>query len=254
MSDLFDLKGKAAVVTGGSGGIGSALALGLAEAGADVVVTSRGLEKLEPIAKQIKDMGRKSLAVSCDITDEASVAKMVAAAVKELGKIDILVNAAGKATRKAPEEMALADWQEIMDFNAKGTFILCKAVGQQMIKQGNGGKIVLVSSVRGSFGADGAIAYAPSKSSVDSMTRVLALEWAKHKILVNAIAPAVVETELTRPLLANPDTAKMLVGRTPLGRLVHTEDLVGPAVFLSGKASDFITGQILFVDGGTYMW
>jgi gluconate 5-dehydrogenase len=249
MSGLFDLTGKVALVTGGSGGIGRVLAKGLAEAGADVVVASRGLDKLEPVAKEIRALGRKSQAVSADVTQEQSVIKMVETILKEFPRIDILVNSAGMATRKAPEEMAVDDWQKIMDFNARGVFITCKEVGKVMIKQG-GGKIINVSSVRGRFGADGAIAYSPSKGAVDSMTRTFAFEWAKYNIFVNAVAPTVVESELTRPLLANPETAKKLTGHIPFGRLALAEDIVGPTLFFASKASDFVTGQIIYVDGG----
>jgi len=249
MSDLFDLTGKVALVTGGSGGIGHVLAIGLAKAGADVVVASRGLEKLEPVAEKIRALGRKSLAVSADITQEKSVAQMVEQVLKKFKHIDILVNSAGMIIRKTGEEMPVDDWQKVMDFNARGVFISCQAVGKVMIKQG-GGKIVNVSSVRGRYGADGAVAYSPSKGAVDSLTRTLAFEWAKYKIFVNAVAPTVVESDLTRPLLANPETAKKLTGHIPLGRLALAEDIVGPVLFLVSKASDFVTGQIIYVDGG----
>lgn len=243
------MTGKIAIVTGGSGGIGSALAVGLAEAGADVVVTSRGLDKLEPIAEKIRALGRKSLAISTDITQEQSVAQLVDRVLKEFSRIDILVNSAGIAIREAPEIMHVDDWQKIMDFNARGVFLCCQAVGRVMIKQG-GGKIVNMSSVRGRFSAVGTIAYGTSKGAVNSMTRTFAFEWAKHNIFVNAVAPAVLETELTRPLLANPETAHKLTKDIPFGRLALAEDIVGPTLFLASNASNFVTGQILYVDGG----
>jgi NAD(P)-dependent dehydrogenase (short-subunit alcohol dehydrogenase family) len=246
---LFDLTGKVAIVTGGSGGIGRVLAVGLAEAGADVAVASRGLEKLQPVADKIIAAGRKSLAVSVDLVQEKSAAEMVDRVMQQFGRIDILVNAAGLAIRSAPESMPIADWQKVMDFNARGVFISCQAVGKVMIKQG-GGKIINMSSVRGRYGAPGTIAYGTSKSAVDNMTRILAFEWAKYKILVNAIAPTVVATELTKPLLSKPETANALIARIPLGRLEEPQDLVGPTVFLASRASDFITGQIIYVDGG----
>jgi len=249
MPDLFDLTGKVAIVTGGSGTIGGALAVGLAEAGADVVVTSRTLDKLEPVAEKIRALGRKSLAISTDITQEPSVAQMVEQVLKEFQHIDILVNAAGMIIRKAGEEISVEEWQKVMDFNIRGVFITCQTVGKVMIKQG-GGKIVNISSVRGRYGADGAVAYSTSKGAVDSQTRTLAFEWAKYRVYVNAIAPPVIESDLTRPLLADPDTAKRLTGHIPFGRLALTDDLIGPVVFLASKASDFMTGQILYVDGG----
>ena len=249
MSDLFDLTGKVAIVAGGAGGIGRALAVGLAGAGADVIVADRRLDNLEEVADKIRALGRQWLAVTVDITQEQSVKQMVDSVLKEFPRIDILVNAAGMIIRKTGEEMPIDDWQKVMDVNVRGVFICCQAVGRAMIKQG-GGKIVSLSSVRGRFGADGAAAYSPSKGAIDSMTRTLAFEWAKHKVFVNAIAPCVIESDLTRPLLANPETAKALLGHIPFGRLALTEDLIGPILFLTSKASDFVTGQIIYVDGG----
>ena len=149
MMKIFDLNNKVALVIGGSGGIGKVLAVGLAEAGADVIVASRGLEKLEPVAKKIQAAGRKSLAVSVDITQEQSIQQMMEKITRQFPRIDILVNAAGLAIRNEPEKMPIADWQKVMDFNAKGVFMTCQAVGKLMIKQGGGGKIITVSSIRG---------------------------------------------------------------------------------------------------------
>lgn len=249
MSTMFDITGKVAIVMGGSGGIGQVLSTGLAEAGADVVVASRSLEKLQPVAEKIMAAGRKSLAVPTDITQEKSVADMVDQVVRVFGRIDILVNCAGLAIRYPPETMPVEDWQKVMDFNARGVFISCQAVGRVMIKQG-GGKIINISSVRGRYGADGTIAYGTSKGAVDSTTRLLAFEWAKYKVFVNAIAPTVVATELMRPLLSKPETAKALLARIPLGRFEVPEDILGPTIFLASGASDFITGQVIYVDGG----
>lgn len=254
MTSLFDLEGKLAVVTGGAGGIGKALALGLADAGADVVVTSRGLGKLEEAAKEIRARGRKGLAISTDVTQVKSVEEMVADTLSKFSRIDILINAAGIAIRKPADTFPIDEWQQVMDINTRGTFICCQAIGRVMIKQ-RLGKIVNVSSVRGRYGlpADYA-AYCPSKGAVDTLTRTLACEWAKYNILVNAVAPTIVETELTRPALANPDYAKMMKSRIPLGRWAMPEDIVGPTVFLASSASDFVTGQILYVDGGVTTW
>ncbi|MDH4068124.1 MAG: glucose 1-dehydrogenase [Dehalococcoidia bacterium] len=254
MADLFDLTSKVGIVTGGAGGIGKALALGLAEHGADVVVTSRTLSKLEPVAAQIKALGKKSLAVASDVTDERSVKAMVEQVVQTFSHVDILVNAAGINIRNSAEEISIDDWKKVMDFNALGTFVCCQAVGRVMIKQ-KSGKIVNVSSVRGRYGApSGAIAYSPSKGAVDTLTRTLACEWAKYNIFVNAVAPTLIETDLTRQALANPEFAKTMKARIPLGRWGFPEDVVGPTVFLASKASDFVTGQIIYVDGGTTTW
>ncbi len=254
MADLFDLTGKVAIVTGGAGGIGSAQALGLADAGADVVVTSRQIEHLEQVAGEIRAKGRKALAVTVDVVDEKSVAAMVKRVLGEFPGIDILVNAAGLAIRKPADSFPIDEWQKVMDINARGTFLCCQAVGRVMIKQ-KSGKIVNVSSVRGRYGlpADYA-AYCASKGAVDTLTRTLACEWAKYNILVNAVAPTIVETELTRPALADPEYAKRMKSRIPLGRWAMPEDIVGATVFFASPASDFITGQILYIDGGVTTW
>jgi NAD(P)-dependent dehydrogenase (short-subunit alcohol dehydrogenase family) len=251
MANLFDLTGKVAIVTGGAGGIGKALAVGLAQYGADVVVTSRTLSKLEPIAAQIKALGKKSLPIVSDVTDEKSVKDMVDHTMKEFSHIDILVCAHGTIVRSSAEEFTIADWKKVLDFNAVGTFICCQAVGRVMIKQ-KGGKIVNVSSVRGKLGAAvGSAAYAPSKGAVDSLTKTLACEWAKYHIYVNAVAPTLIETDLTRAALQNPDFAKANKARIPMDRWGYPEDVVGPMIFLASKASDFVTGHIIYVDGGT---
>jgi NAD(P)-dependent dehydrogenase (short-subunit alcohol dehydrogenase family) len=254
MTDNFSLAGKVAIVTGGAGGIGKALALGLADAGADVVVTSRGFSKLEEVAKAIKAKGRKSLAVACEVTDPKSVDSMVQSVLKAFPRIDILVNGAGIALRHPADEFPIDEWQKVMDINVRGTFLCCQAVGKGMIKQ-RSGKIVNLSSVRGRYGLPmGYAAYCPSKGAVDTLTRTLACEWAKYNILVNAVAPTVVETELTKPLLADETYAKTLKARIPLGRWALVEDIVGPTVFFASDASNFVTGQILYIDGGVTTW
>lgn len=254
MIDLFDLTGRVALVVGGAGGIGRAQAVGLARSGADVVVASRQLGHLEEVAGEIRSLGRKSLAVTVDVTQAESVAGMVARVLEAFPSIDILVNAAGLAIRKPADSFPIDEWQQVMDINARGTFLCCQAVGREMIKQ-RAGKIINLSSVRGRYGlpADYA-AYCPSKGAVDALTRTLACEWAKYNVLVNAIAPTIVETELTRSALANPDYAKMMRSRIPLGRWATTDDLIGITVFLASKASDFITGQVIYVDGGVTTW
>ena len=252
--DLFVLSGKVAVVTGGAGGIGQALALGLADAGADVVVASRGLAKLEEVAKQVRAKGRKSLAISADVTDAKSVENMVQNILKVFPRIDILVNGAGVAIRKPADAFPIDEWQTVMDVNARGTFLCCQAAGRVMIKQ-RSGKIVNISSVRGRYGLPANYAaYCASKGAVDTLTRTLACEWAKHNVLVNAIAPTVVETELTKELLADVEYAKTMKARIPMGRWAFTEDLIGPCIFFASDASNFVTGQILYIDGGVTTW
>jgi NAD(P)-dependent dehydrogenase (short-subunit alcohol dehydrogenase family) len=254
MSGLFDLTGKVAVVAGGAGGIGHAQALGLADAGADVIVASRHIEKLEEVAKEIQAKGRKALAVTVDVVREQSVADMVKNILKEFPQIDILVNAHGLAIRKPADSFPIDEWQQVMDINARGTFLACQAVGRVMIEQ-RSGRIINLSSVRGRYGlpADYA-AYCASKGAVDTLTRTLACEWAKYNVLVNALAPTIVETELTRTALADPEYAKRMKSRIPLGRWAMPEDIVGATVFFASSASDFITGQILYIDGGVTTW
>jgi gluconate 5-dehydrogenase len=252
--DIFSLKGKIALVVGGAGEIGHAQALGLADAGADVVVASRKMEHLEPVAKEIQAKGRKSLAVAVDVTQEQSVSAMVDSVLKKFPTIDILVNAAGIAVRKPSEAMLIEDWQRVMDINLRGTLLTCQAAGRVMIKQ-KSGKIINLSSVRGRFGFPGGYsAYCPSKGGVDALTRTLAVEWAPHNVLVNAIAPTFVDTPLTRTALANAEFAKLVLSRIPLGRLATTADIVGATILLASKASDFITGQIIYIDGGVTCW
>lgn len=254
MSKLFDLTGKVAIVVGATGGLGRALAIGLAEHGADVVVGSRRLQAVEKVADEIHALGKRSLALSVDVTQEPSVAAMVARAVEVFPRIDILVNASGLAIRKPADTFPIDEWQQVMDVNARGTFLACQAVGRVMIKQ-RSGRIINLSSVRGRYGlpADYA-AYCPSKGAVDTLTRTLACEWAKYNVLVNAVAPTVVETELTRDALANPEFAARMKARIPLGRWAMPEDIVGPTIFFASEASGFVTGQILYIDGGVTTW
>jgi NAD(P)-dependent dehydrogenase (short-subunit alcohol dehydrogenase family) len=248
--NLFNLTGKVSIVIGGHGGIGRAQALGLADAGADVVVCSRSLDKLNGVAEEIKAKGRKSLALSIDVTDEASVQQMTGKVLKEFKKIDILVNAAGILINRPAESFPIDEYRQVLDVNTTGTFICCKIIGSEMINN-KYGKIINLSSVRGRYGLPANYAaYCSSKGAIDTLTRTLACEWAKHNVLVNAIAPTIVETDLTRANLANPDYAKMMKAKIPLGRWADPEDVVGATIFFASRASDFITGQILYVDGG----
>ena len=252
MKNLFDLTGKVAIVVGGGGGIGHAQALGLSDAGADVIVTSRKLEHLEPVVKEIQGKGRKSLAVAVEVSQEKSVAAMVDTVLKKFSHIDILVNAHGISNRKPAETFPIDEWQQVMDINTRGTFLCCQAVGRVMIKQ-KSGRIINLSSVRGRYGLPANYAaYCASKGAVDTLTRTLACEWAKHNVLVNAVAPTIVETPLTLTpeALLNPDYAKYMKGRIPMGRWALPEDIVGATIFFASGASNFITGQVLYIDGG----
>ena len=251
---MFDLSGKVALVVGGHGGIGQAIALGFADAGADVIVSSRNIDSLQDTAKQIQAKGKKALAVSVDITDVKSIDAMVETILKTFPTVNILVNAAGLAIRKPADSFPAEDFRKVMDINTTGTFLVSQAIGRLMIKQ-KSGSIINLSSVRGQYGlpADYA-AYCASKGAVDTLTKTLACEWAKHNVRVNAIAPTIVETDLTKSALANPDYARMMKGRIPMGKWAMPEDMVGASVFFAAEASSFITGQILYIDGGVTTW
>lgn len=251
---IFDLHGTVALGTGGAGGIGKVMALALEQYGADVAVASRNLANLEVVAEVVRATGRKALALACDVTDEKQVGHMVERTVSELGRLNILVNSAGVAIRKPAEEFPLEDWDQVMDVNVKGTWLPCQAAARHM-KEHGGGKIINLSSVRGRYGQlrDYA-AYTPSKGAVDALTRTLACEWARFNILVNAIAPTVVDTDLAQGPLKNPKVREYLMRRIPLHRLAEGRDLVGVTIFFASAASDFITGQVLYVDGGVTSW
>ena len=251
MRGLFDLTGKVAIVTGGSGAFGHAAAKGLAAFGADVVITSRRLDKLETAAADIGAAGTRVLPISCDATDADSVEAMVQRTIDELGRIDILVSAGGQANRFAAEEFPLDEWQKVMDSLVKGTYICCQAVGRRMIAQG-GGKIITVGSVRGELGHPGGYsAYGTAKGAVHLLTKQLSAEWAKYKVNVNCIAPCIFWTPLTQQVLDDPELYKIFMQRIPWGRAANPQDFIGATVFLASAASDFVTGDILMVDGGS---
>ena len=248
---LFDLSGKVAIVTGGSGAFGQAAAKGLAAFGASVVITSRRVENLETAAADIAATGATVLPISCDATDVASVEAMVQKTVAEFGKVDILVSGAGQANRFAAEDFPLDEWQTVMDSLVKGTFISCQAVGKRMIAQGSG-KIITVGSVRGELGHPGGYAaYGTAKGAVHLLTRQLSAEWAKYRINVNCIAPCIFWTPLTQQVLDDPELYKIFMQRIPWGRAADPQDFIGAAVYLASAASDFVTGAVLMVDGGS---
>ena len=247
---MFDLTGKVAIVTGGGGGLGRPLAVGLAKAGADVVVTSRDKAHLEQVVQDIEALGRKALAVSCDVTSAESCKAMVDEVMKSFSQIDILVNVAGTNCRFSAEEMPPEEFEKVIKFNILGTFLASQAVGAVMIEQKRG-KIINMSSVRGKVAPSmGGTAYASSKGGVDSLTKTLAAEWAKYNINVNALAPALVMTDMTREFLSKPEIYSKMTAEIPLHRLGVPEDIIGPALLLASDASDFMTGQILYIDGG----
>ncbi len=249
--DMFDLTGKVAIVVGGAGGLGRPTSLGLAKFGADVVVTSRSVEELEAVKTEIEALGSDAAAIQMDITDEAAVAAMVETVVDRFGHIDIVVNYAGLNLPQPAEEFSLEDWETIMAIKPTGAFLLSREVGNVMIDQGHG-NIIHCSSVRGSFGYPrNYLAYCVSNGAIDMLTKQLAAEWGKFGINVNAIAPTVIKTPLTQHLYEDDEVYQKLRRAIPLDRWGHPEDLIGPVVFLGSDASDFVTGQILYVDGGT---
>lgn len=250
MKDLFDLQDKVAIITGGAGALGSGLAEALANYGCHVVVTGRTIETLQEAVKKVEALGRKALAVKCDVTSEADNEEVVKQTVATFGKVDILITVAGIAKRFAAEEFPVEAFDQVMDINVKGTFLACKAVSKEFIKQGYG-KIVTISSVRAFSGhVGGYAAYGTSKGAINLLTKQLATEWAKYNINVNAIAPTIFWTPLTKEVLENEELKKVFMSRIPLGRAALVEDMAGAAIYFSSKASDFITGQVLYVDGG----
>ena len=252
IQNLFDLKGKTAVVTGGSGALGRAVSIGLAAYGVDVVVCSLEEPELEDVAGKIEGMGRKALPLFCDVNDPESVDHMVGRTLETFGKIDILFNGAGIAHREPLVDLSIADWEKVMDVNVKGTLLCCRAVGKEMIKRGEGGKIITVGSVRGFHAHEGGYtAYGTSKAAVHYLTKQLAFEWAKYNIRVNCIAPCVFWSPLTEPILRDEESYKSYTARIPLGRAAEPEDFIGVTIFLASDASEMVTGHILSVDGGT---
>ena len=249
MDKLFDLNGKVALVIGGHGGIGKAVALGLADAGADVAVASRNIDALKSTAKEIEAKGRKSLAVTVDIVDEKQVTGMVDKVVNKFSRIDILVNAAGLAIRKPAHTFPIDEWQKVMDINTRGTFLCCQAVGKAMIARRSGSIINLSSQVGLTPGAGGG-AYPISKAGIIMLTRQLALELASFHVRVNALAPGIVKTDFNSAFWQDPKVEKQTSGMVPLGRLAEPEDIAETALFLASERSGYVTGEVLCVNGG----
>ena len=254
-SELFDLSGRVAIVTGGGSGIGRQMAEGLAEAGADIVLCARKPERCEQAAEELQELGVRALGLRCDVRDPAEVSALVERTRAELGRIDVLVNNAGTSWGASAEEHPLEGWQKVIDVNLTGVFLCSQAAGRVMIDQG-GGKIVNIASVAAFGGAPpelmNAVAYNASKGGVVAFTRDLATKWARHGVNVNAIAPGWFPSDMNRMLLdAQPDA---YLERIPLGRFGGPDDLKGAVVFLASRASDFVTGQTLVVDGGQSAW
>lgn len=248
-AQLFDLAGKLAVVTGGTSGIGRALSLGLADAGADVIATARRQQQVDETAAEIEARGRKTLRVASDVGDRESLEKLLAEALERFGKVDILVNCAGIIKRTPTLDLPEAEWTNILNVNLTGTLRACQVFGRKMLERGNG-RIINIASLNSFVALSEVAAYAASKAGVASLTRSLAVEWSKKGVTVNAVAPGVFRTDLNAQLLDSTSRGQELLMRTPMGRFGKTEELIGAVVYLASDSASFVTGQILVVDGG----
>jgi NAD(P)-dependent dehydrogenase (short-subunit alcohol dehydrogenase family) len=247
---LFDVSGKVALITGATGGFGRAVALGLAEAGAKIMATGRSEDKLKPVVEEVEKTGGVAAFSPGSPVNHDDVKRVVMDTVDTFGGIDILITAAGVSKPQPIVEQSLEEWEMVMDANVKGTWLYCKEAGKVMIDQGRGGKVILVSSTRAMLGMANYGAYSPSKAAVSLLAKSLACEWGPHKINVNAIAPTVFRTALTQWMFDDQAFYKNFLRRIPLERLGEPEDFIGTVIYLSSAASDFMTGAILYVDGG----
>ena len=250
MDRLFDLTGKAAIVTGGNGGLGLAMALGLAGAGADIAVAARNDEKIAEALPQIEALGTRAVGITADVTQESDIRTMVAETLDAFGRVDILVNNAGTVVRKDPQDISAEEWDWVLDVNLRGAFLASKEVYPHM-KEAGGGKIINVGSMTSIFGSDWVASYSASKGGVVQLARSLALAWAKDNIQVNSLLPGWFTTDLTAAIpQRDPQRYEQITERIPAGRWGDPLDLRGVAIFLASPASDYITGAAITVDGG----
>jgi len=247
---LFDLTGKVAVVTGGNGGIGLGIAMGLAGAGANIVIAARSVEKTAQALEDIRALGVEAHGITVDVTQEPAIQRMVTSTIDHMGRLDILVNNSGIAVRAQPQELTAAQWDSVVDVNLRAAFLASKEAYAQMVKAG-GGKVINVGSMYSIFGSDWGSPYAASKGGLVQLTKSLAVAWAKDNIQVNAVLPGWIVTDLTRGIQdADPNRYDNISRRIPTGRWGEPSELAGAAVFLASTASDYVTGATLAVDGG----
>ena len=245
----LELNGKVAVVVGGTSGIGRAIAHGFAQAGADVVPTSRRAEQVEVTAREIEELGRRSLRVTSDVSDRESLARVLIETIVAFGKVDILVNSAGRTKRAPTVDFPEDEWTAIIDANLTGTLRACQVFGKHMLER-ESGSIINIASLSTFVALHEVAAYSASKAAVGSLTKSLAVEWSSRGVRVNAIAPGVFRTALNQKLLDETERGREFLLRTPMRRFGNVEELAGAAVFLASDAASFVTGEILAVDGG----
>ena len=248
--NLFDLTGKVAVVTGGNGGIGLGIAMGLAGAGANIVIAARSVEKTAQALEDIRALGVEAHGITVDVTQEPAIQRMITNTIDHMGRLDILVNNSGIAVRAQPQELTAAQWDSVVDVNLRAAFLASKEAYPQMVKAG-GGKVINVGSMYSIFGSDWGAPYAASKGGLVQLTKSLAVAWAKDNIQVNAVLPGWIVTDLTRGIQdADPNRYDNISRRIPTGRWGEPSELAGAAVFLASTASGYVTGATLAVDGG----
>ena len=250
MEVTFNLKGKVAIVTGGGRGIGQAISLGLAGAGASVAVCSRTQKEIDGVADKIREMGGKALSVVADLTVNEQIENTVNSTIQEFGKIDILVNNAARSFLRSLLDLREDGWDKVFNTNVKAVWLLSRAVARRMIEQ-KSGRIINITTVGAEKAELGMAAYGCSKAALKMLTRCMAREWAQYGINVNAVGPGLTRTDFSKPIWSNPDVAKHVAAMIPKGRLAEPEEIVGSVLFLASDAANFITGHSIYVDGGT---